>query len=468
MSNTASAAERLFFEGNRLMAQGDLAAAEDCFRNALREVPDKAELHANLAYLLALQGAAHAALDAYARSIDLDPGIAQVHLNHGALLIGLKQLDAAEAAFTTAILLEPASPAGWSNLGGLYAGMKRDAESELCCRQALARDSGHAKARFNLANVLLRQGRFGEGWACLESRQSGVPLAAHFQCPRWNGEPLAGQSMVLACEAGLGDMIHFVRYATVIKNKGVSRLTLVCPAALKALFSTVPGVDEILTLEEDVPRTGWDYWAPILSLPLHCATDLASMPAHLPYVSVPAQHARRWDAAFPATGVRVGLVWKGNPKFENDADRSLPGLHTLLALAQVKGVSFVSLQKGAGEQEAAHPPDGLQLWDASPQLGDFADTAALIVNLDLVISVDTAVAHLAGALNKPCWLLLPHYNTDWRWLEQRSDSPWYPGVMRLFRQAPGGGWPDVMSQVQAALVQFARSHGQHGSAHQDA
>ena len=441
------------------MATGELDAAEDCFRNALKEAPDKAELHANLGYLLDLKGAPYEALQCYARSIDLDPGIAQVHLNYGALLIGLKLLGAAEAAFTQAIQLEPESPAGWSNLGGLYAGMKRDAESELCCRQALIRDNGHAKARFNLANILLRQGRFGEGWACLESRQSSVPLAAYFECPRWSGEPLAGQSMVLACEAGLGDMIHFVRYATVIKNKGVSRLTLVCPAVLTALFSTVPGVDEVIALEQDVPRAGWDYWAPILSLPLHCASDLDCIPASLPYVSVPAEHAQRWDAVLPGKGLRVGLVWKGNPKFENDADRSLPGLHTLQALAQVEGVSFVSLQKGAGQYEAENPPEGLGLWDAGAQLGDFAETAAVLVNLDLVISVDTAVAHLAGALNKPCWVLLPHYNTDWRWLEKRSDSPWYPGVMRLFRQAPAGGWNAVVSQVRSELIQFVQSHG---------
>lgn len=458
-----SSIERLFFEGNRLMAAGDLAAAEDCFRNALREAPDRAELHANLGYVMAMQGAGYEALESYACSIDLDPHIAQTHLNLGALLFDLKQLDMAEAAFTQAIQLEPESPAGWSNLGGLYASMKRDAESELCCRQALIRDSGHAKARINLANVLLRQGRFGEGWACLESRQSFAPFAAHFLCLRWNGEPLAGKSIVLAGEAGFGDIIHFARYASVIKDRGASRVTLLCPASLKALLSTVPGVDEIMAMEQDVARVGWDYWAPTMSLPLHCATDLCSIPAALPYVSAPAHQAKRWEVALSGKGVRIGLVWKGNPKFENDADRSLPGLHTLQALSQVEGVFFVSLQKGSGEQEAANPSGGLRLWDAGPQLGDFADTAALLVNLDLVISVDTAVAHLAGALNKPCWLLLPHYNTDWRWLEQRSDSPWYPGVVRLFRQWPSGDWVDVVSQVQTELVQFVQSHGKHQS-----
>jgi hypothetical protein len=152
--------------------------------------------------------------------------------------------------------------------------------------------------------------------------------------------------------------------------------------------------------------------------------------------------------------VRIGLAWKGNPRFENDADRSLPGLETLAPLGAIAGASFFSLQKGAGEEEAATPPPGLPMFNMGPQISDFADTAAIIENLDLVISVDTAVAHLAGAMGKACWLLLPDYKTDWRWLAERSDSPWYPGAVRLFRQPRMGDWPTVVADVSAALKKF--------------
>jgi hypothetical protein len=150
------------------------------------------------------------------------------------------------------------------------------------------------------------------------------------------------------------------------------------------------------------------------------------------------------------------LVWKGNPQFENDADRSLPGLDVLAPLWQVAGVQFISLQKGAGEDQAMQPPAGLPLLHLGSQITDFADTAAIVAGLDLVICVDTAIAHLAGALGKPSWLLLPHYKTDWRWLEGRADSPWYPGVMRLFRQSASAGWTGVVAELALALEQFAQ------------
>lgn len=309
------------------MTAGDGIRAEACFRAALQIDPNLAEVHANLAFLLDERGAGAEAIACYARALALNPAIAQIHLNFGSLLASHKRLDEAETAFTHAILLEPLSPAGWSNLGGLYAGMKRDAEAELCCRQAMALEAGYAKARFNLAYVLLRQGRFEEGWQCLESRDWYGALQAHLDCPRWRGESLQGKFLFIGFEAGHGDMIQFGRYAAVLKRQGA---------------------------------------------------------------------------------VRITLLW-------------LPGLEVLAPLWQVAGVQFVSLQKGAGEDQAQHPP----------------------------------AAHLAGALCKPCWVLLPHYKTDWRWLNDRADSPWYPGVLRLFRQSTAGDWTDVVADIQLALTRLA-------------
>jgi hypothetical protein len=224
---------------------------------------------------------------------------------------------------------------------------------------------------------------------------------------------------------------------------------------------SLAAVDSVIACDEPIPASGWDVWTPPLSLPCHCCTRLESIPADLPYLRADPQKAAHWRSLLAADAavdphlrplLRVGLVWQGNPRFENDADRSLSSLALLAPLWTVAGVRFYSLQKGAGEDEAAlSAPAGLPLADLGPAIDDFADTAAIVDNLDLVICVDTAIAHLAGALGKPCWLLLPDYKTDWRWLAGRSDSPWYPGVLRLFRQPAGGDWAPAIDAVRVAL-----------------
>jgi hypothetical protein len=256
---------------------------------------------------------------------------------------------------------------------------------------------------------------------------------------------------VIGFEAGHGDMIQFCRYAAVLKGMGAAWVTVVCHPALEALFATLTGVDEVLSFKDPVPSSDWDFWTPPLSLPHYCRTRLDTVPAPIPYLSADPSKVKKWSRRLPAPGPRVALAWKGNPRFENDGDRSLSSLEILSPLGSVSGVRFVSLQKGPGEEEALSPPTGLTLSALGGDLTDFADTAAVIHCMDLVISVDTAVAHLAGAMGKPCWVLLPDYRPDWRWLADRTDSPWYPQGMRLFRQPPGGGWPPVIAAVTEAL-----------------
>jgi len=453
-----NSAPSLFFEGCKHLAAGDAASAEASWRAALQIDPDLAEVHANLGYVLDGRGAVDEAETCYRRAIALNPDLAQVHLNYGVLLAGSKRLEEAEAAYTQAILLAPADAAAWSNLGALYAGMKRDGEAEVCCRQAMALDERYAKARFNLAYVLLRQGRFEEGWLCLESRDWYLALQSHLDCPRWRGEPLQGRRLLIGYEAGHGDMIQFVRYAAVLKARGAAHISLLCHPGLKTLFATLDGVDQVIAFDEELPLAAWDCWTPLLSIPGYCQTRLDSIPADIPYLRASAERLQKWLPLLPAAGMRVGLVWRGSPAFENDADRSLPDLDVLLPLGRVKGVQFISLQKGAGEEQALHPPAGLPLLHLGSRIADFADTAAIVSGLDLVICVDTAVAHLAGALGKPCWVLLPDYKTDWRWLEGRTDSPWYPANMRLFRQSTAGNWADVVAALQLALAQFTVEH----------
>jgi hypothetical protein len=330
----------------------------------------------------------------------------------------------------------------------------REPEGEACYRQALSLEPEHARTQFNLSYLLLRQARFEEGWRMLDARWQFDQFPLSFDCPFWQGEALAGKSIVIGLEAGHGDMIHFCRYAPLLKERGAARVDVVCHPALRRLFTTLPGVDRVHALGASLPQD-WDYWTRAMRLPRLSGTDMASIPSQTPYLRAEPGLSAHWHGMLPQNGLRVGLAWRGNANFENDADRSLPSLMALAPLAAA-GAHFVSLQKGPGEADALLPPSGMSLQPVGAQLDDFAQTAALIANLDLVISVDTAVAHLAGALGKPCWLLLPDYRCDWRWMAERADTPWYPS-MRLFRQPRGGGWPPVIAEVAAALLSFGSS-----------
>jgi len=439
--------QQAYLDANHHMAAGDFSAAEACYLRALELQPWHAAARANLGYLKEQQGAAAEAEFHYRQAIALMPDHAQLHQNLGALLLKEKRFAESETAMRAAVALAEDSPSAWSQLGVLLACTHREEESEQCYRRALALEPGHARAEFNLSYLLLWQARFGEGWRMLDARWQFDRFPLSFDCPFWEGEPLDGKSIVLGLEAGHGDMIHFCRYAALLKERGAA-VSVVCHPALQRLFATLPGVDHVYALGETLPG-GSDYWTRPMRLPGLFGTEMSTIPAAVPYLHAEPEQVAHWRARLPQQGLRVGLAWRGNGNFENDADRSLPSLMTLAPLAAVQA-HFVSLQKGAGEAEALLPPAGMSLHPLGSQFADFADTAAVIANLDLVISVDTAVAHLAGAMGKPCWLLLPDYRCDWRWLKDRDDTPWYPG-MRLFRQPRGGGWAPVIAQVVAAL-----------------
>ena len=447
-------AETLYFLGNRRMTLGDDPGAEACFREALRIHPEFAEACANLGLILERRAAVEEAESCYRRALALNSTLAEIHLNLSALLIRQKRLHEAEQVCRQSLALAPQSPAAWSNLGAIHACLQRETEAEKCYRHAQELDGQHVSSRFNLGYLLLRQGRFDEGWHCLEARQWYVALAKRLECPRWQGEPLAGKSVLIGYEAGHGDMIQFCRYAATLKEQGASRVDIICHPALATLFATLDGADTIYPFDQPYPRSGWDYWTPPMSLPYYCGTRLDSIPAAIPYVHADPARVAHWQSMLPETGVRVGLVWKGNPKFENDADRSLSSLSVLSPLRAVPGVAFVSLQKIYGEDEAARMADEWPLLELGSKMVDFADTAAILDQLDLVICIDTAVAHLAGALGKRCWVMLPDYKADWRWLTGREDTPWYPGTMRLFRQSVQGSWDDVADRLAMALEEF--------------
>jgi len=455
--DAADAGAELFYEGTRRLSAGDLAGAERILRQAIAQAPALAEARANLGLTLEKMARWPEAEDSYRQALALAPWNIQIHLNFGTFLAGRQRYAEAEALYRQALDLDPTVPALWSNLGIALAYAKREAEAEQCYRVAMELDPDYAKAPFNLAYLLLRQGRYAEGWGYLERRDWYAGLAALLPFPRWQGEDLTGKSLLIGCEAGHGDMIQFCRYAAQVKAAGAARVAILCHPGLTRLFASLPGADEIIGLDQPLPEGPWDYWVPPLSLPFHFHTTVDSIPAALPYLSAEPTALAHWAGVIGNgdEGLRVGLVWQGNPRFENDAERSLGSLALLAPLGGIPGVRWFSLQKGAGEAEAAHPPAGLVLTDLAPGIADFADTAAIMAHLDLVIAVDTAVAHLAGALGRPCWVLLPDFLTDWRWLAERADSPWYPGALRLFRQPAGGGWPAVIAEVKAALEERA-------------
>jgi hypothetical protein len=353
----------------------------------------------------------------------------------------------------------------FAQLGVEFAWQGQEAAAEAAFRQALELWPGNLDAQFGLSLVLLRAGRYAEAWPLYEARYAperfapgevdcmdpGVP------CPRWRGEPLAGKSLLIWREQGRGDMIQFGRYIAWLKAQGAARIVLACEAPLKRLLRRVAGLDAILTRDEKdmafvaQALTGHDYWTLPMSLALHAGTTLGTIPPSI-YLESDPDLAPPWrERLAPLEGPRVGLAWQGDPRNLNDASRSLPSLRTLAPLWRVPGIHFVSLQTGEAARAALSAPADQPLLPLGAALQDFADTAAVIDQLDLVITVDTAMAHLAGSLGKPCWLLLHAFRTDWRWLLGRADSPWYPQGMRLFRQPIADDWNGALAQVAQAL-----------------
>jgi tetratricopeptide (TPR) repeat protein len=440
--------------GIALMSMGRLAEAEASLRQALSLRPDFAEAHNDLFITLRDQGRITEAEACVHRALSLRPDFAEAINSLATILMKRERLAEAEVSLRRALVLNPALAEIHRNLGVVHQYQGRMVEAEASLRQALVLKPDYAEARVALSFLLLALGRYTEAWPYYESRYhpaikefgSEIPDLPY---PQWRGEPLAGKSLLIWPEQGFGDYIQFVRYAPLLKERGVTRLTLVCSPPLKALLETATGVDAVITNVAAVPPH--DYWSYPLSLPLHFGTTVETVPAAVPYLHALPVRLDCWRHRLPGQGLKVGLVWKGRPTDKNDAHRSMPGLQTLAPLWTVPGTSFISLQKGQGEEEAQSAPTTQPIVSLGSDIRDFADLAAIVAHLDLVICVDTAIAHVAGALGKTCWVLLPARGTDWRWLLGRPDSPWYPHTTRIFRQSQVGNWDKTIAEVAEAL-----------------
>ncbi len=439
--------------GLALLAQGRADKAEEAFARALGLDPALAEAHNNLGNARMRSGNSDGAIAAYQRAIAIRSDYAEAHANLAAALRKAGELAAARAAAERALAIRPDYVGALCTLG-LIRHEQGEYEAALAVYdRAMALDPLHATARANRATLLLLLGRMEEGWREYEWRwraQGFTTKARDFGRPGWDGSDLAGRTILIHAEQGLGSAIQFVRYVPLVAARG-GRVILECQPPLARLFGSLVGrgAEALVCKGEALPE--FAVHAPLMSLPRLLGTTLATIPNHVPYLTVEEQMGTFWRerlAHLPEP--RVGLVWAGNPNHANDRNRSLPA-RLLAPLLARPGLSFVDLQVGAAASERAQLPEGAL---ASPgELGDFADTAATVAALDLVISVDTAVAHLAGALAKPVWILLPFVG-EWRWLEERPDTPWYP-TMRLFRQQRPGDWEGVVDAVGQALADRA-------------
>ena len=431
---------------------GDPAGAEAAARRALALAPGMPGALTNLGVALYERGDYAGAVEAHRGAIAADPAFAEAHSNLGNALHALRRYADAQAALERAVALRPTYADAWANLGTTLHHAGRFDAAAAALRRAIALAPGHANAHTGLGLLLLMRGDFAEGWEEYAWRAGSSEMAgATAARSPWSGEPLAGRSILIAAEQGLGDTLQFVRYIPLLQALGAS-VSLRAPAPLvRLLQQSLPGV-RLAANGEAAPEADFD--AALLDLPRRFRTRLETIPAGGAYLAPPADAAARWrERLAKLSGVRVGLAWAGNRAHVNDAGRSIR-FATLAPVLKTAGAAFVSLQ--AGEPAAEARVARAQVEPLSDELLDFAETAAALSALDLVITVDTAVAHLAGALAKPVWLLTPAV-ADWRWLTGREDSPWYP-TMRLFRQRDGEPWNAVARRVGRALARAAAGH----------
>ncbi len=457
-----------FRMGTLLVRCGDYEEAIERFRQAVRTKPDFVDAWFNLGVVNSMASRVGEAISAYRRAIELNPQAAKAHNNLAILFQANGRLEEAAAGYETALRHEPdyvearynlgllcqqqdrltdATAAyrrvlqtapqhieAFNNLGNTLLALNRPVEAREAYRNALAVDAANTESIWNLGVADLLLGNFEEGWRNYEWRFKQPQKTRRFsEHPRWQGEPLEGKRLLLWAEQGLGDTIQMIRFAEAIQRAG-GKVILECPPVLVKLLEPVVGIDEIVPRGGAVPA--FDVHLPLMSLPNVLGVDAQALPGRISYLSAYPERAGVWRTRLESYAYpRVGLVWSGNPNHANDRNRSMDP--ALLRPLLAEPGSFFTLQPDAA------PLDGMM--SLGEMLTDFSETAAAISAMDLVISVDTSVAHLAGALGRPVWTLLPHA-PDWRWMLDRTDSPWYPS-MRLFRQETRGDWAGVVSRV---------------------
>jgi tetratricopeptide (TPR) repeat protein len=439
--------------GITFQERGNLEEAEDCLRQAVALKPNDPDAQNNLGAILETTGRLEEAIKCYREALRAKPHFAEPHNNLGNALSKLDEYAEAQAHYQRAIELRPDYIEAHHNLAGLLIDQGCVAEGIASYEHVLQLKPDYADAHFGRAHTWLRMGDFKRGWPEFEWRwwRKGFPPRSFTQ-PLWDGSPLTGRTILLHAEQGLGDTIHFIRYAPLVKKRG-GTVIVECQESLLPLLATCPGIDYLVA--KDTPLPYFDTHAPLLSLPGILGTTLATIPAEGPYLFADPKLVELWRQTIGDTGpLKVGIAWQGNPAFPSDRRRSVP-LTRFKPLARLEGVRLFSVQKGPGTEQLTGAAGQLSIIDLGSRFQTFQDTAAALRVLDLVITIDSAVAHCAGALGVDGWVLLP-YLADWRWLSAGDDSPWYP-TLHLFRQSKPGDWDGVFDRLADAVL--ARSSG---------
>ncbi len=424
----------------------DLAVAE--LREGTRLAPEDVRCWHNLGTMLCEWGQFEEGLNAYEQALKLNPNLAAAHCNKAAALREIGRHAEAMAAVRRAAEIDPACSGVQNNLGALLCDEGKLEEGLNAWRQAVVDDRNSVHAHWNYGRLLLRLGYFAEGWEEFEWRLKFAPMKLNrgFAQPQWDGSDPTGKTILLHAEGGFGDAIQFIRLVPSVTARG-GRWFLECQPELASLFEGTAGVERIIHRGQPLPE--FDVQIPLQGLPRIVEIRLDNIPNKVPYLKTPADRVQHWASRVSNDGrPRVGLVWAGS----NTAmgDKRTRSVELFSPLAAVDGVRFFSLQKGPDSGQT--PPTGMDWADYTSELHDFSDTAALMQNLDLVITVDTSAGHLAVALGRPVWVIIP-FESDFRWLAGRTDSPWYP-TMRLFREPVAGDTVTPITQIVQALREF--------------
>ena len=449
--------EAFYNLGLALQECGRLSEAIECYRRVTAIQPDFAEAHNNLGIVLQENGEFDAAGDAYRQAICHRADYADAYYNLGSIRHLQHRLSEAIDYYRKTLVIRADHHKASNNMAKAFQDQRQIDAAIGWYKKALNIKPDYAEARFNLATAQLLKGDFEEGWKNYEFRFKKSDwkriYPRRFREPRWNGEPFEGKRLYVHSEQGLGDMLQFARYLPMAKARG-GQVVFETRQALIELFRGIDGVDQVvpLTLDAD-PAVDFDVFVPLLSLPGIFATTLASIPNKVPYLKADPGKSSAWGRRLAGDGLRVGLVWAGTA---TDPHRASP-LAWFAPLSTIGGIRIYGLQKGPAADllETEGLPQGMRMENIGREFEDFGDTAAAIENLDLVVSIDTSVAHLAGAMGKPVYLLLPNV-PDWRWMLDREDSPWYP-TMRLYRQEKPGDWGPPLTRVARRVDMLARS-----------
>jgi hypothetical protein len=437
-----------------LQQAGLLEHAIVTYRRILARVPNNPAAWNNLGMSLQNWNKINEAVSAFDRAIVLAPDNAVIHNNLAFALLEQGDPGRAEHWLRKGITLDPSLPELHNNLGNVAREQGDVHEAVTCYRRAIVLRPEFADAHWNLSQGLLTLGMFLEGWREYEWRWKRPAFTSprrDFPIPPWDGGEIRGRTLLIHAEQGMGDAVQFIRYCDVLHSLG-ARVVLECHRELVRLFRSLPGITTVVPYGEPLPEC--DAHLPMMSLPRVMETTLETVPHAVPYLVPPAHLVAEWGQRIGQAGsdVRVGIVWSGAHKLKALLNRSCP-LDVIMRLQGIPGVTLFSLQLGDGAAELQALPRSLRPVDLTEDIVDMADTGAIISHLDLIISIDTAVAHLSGAMGKPVWILLPRM-ADWRWMLDREDSPWYP-TMRLFRQRTAGDWSGLMADVRSALYSLA-------------